>query len=40
MNLAIENGAIDILEEEKIFKILCEVWCNFGSFKNLLEKNS
>ena len=37
MNEAIENGAVDILEEEKNFKILCNP-NNFGSLKNVLEK--
>ena len=36
INVAIENDAIDILEEEKAFKILCKP-NNFGSLKNLLE---
>ena len=37
VNFAIENGAIDILEEEKIFKILCNP-NNFGSLRNSLER--
>ena len=36
INFSIENGALDILEEEKITKILCEVGA-FGTLKNLLE---
>ena len=37
INVAIENDAIDILEEERPLKILCKP-NNFGSLKNLLEK--
>ena len=37
INLAIENGAVDILEEEKIFKILCNP-NKFGSLRKLLEE--
>ena len=37
INFAIENGAVDILEEEKVFKILCNP-NQFGSLRKLLEE--
>ncbi len=37
INFAIENGAVDILEEEKVFKILCNP-NQFGNLRKLLEE--